>query len=69
MQAVVTRDLVVRGSYGMTGQEFERALTLLADGRLPVGDIVNRYATLDEGPALFEELLASPATIKCVIRP
>ena len=50
MQAVVTRDLVVRGSYGMTGQEFERALTLLADGRLPVADIVNRYASLDEGP-------------------
>lgn len=69
MQAVVTRDLVVRGSYGMTGQEFERALTLLADGRLPVADIVNRYASLDEGPGLFEELLASPATIKCVIRP
>jgi threonine dehydrogenase-like Zn-dependent dehydrogenase len=69
MQAVVTRDLVIRGSYGMTGQEFERALTLLADGRLPVGDIVNRYASLDEGPGLFEELLASPATMKCVIRP
>ncbi|MDX6598199.1 MAG: L-iditol 2-dehydrogenase [Gaiellales bacterium] len=69
MQAVVTRDLVVRGSYGMTGQEFERALALLADGRLPVDDIVNRYASLDDGPGLFEELLASPATIKCVIRP
>jgi hypothetical protein len=24
---------------------------------------------LDEGPGLFEELLVSPATIKCVIRP
>jgi L-iditol 2-dehydrogenase len=69
MQAVVTRDLIIRGSYGMTGQEFERALTLLADGRLPVEDIINRYASLDEGPELFEELLASPATIKCVIRP
>jgi L-iditol 2-dehydrogenase len=69
MQAVVTRDLVIRGSYGMTGQEFERALTLLANGGLPVDDIVNRYASLDDGPALFEELLASPATIKCVIRP
>ena len=59
----------VRGSYGMTGEEFERALELLAGGRLPVGEIVNRYATLDEGPGLFEELLASPATIKCVLRP
>ncbi|MDX6539306.1 MAG: L-iditol 2-dehydrogenase [Gaiellales bacterium] len=69
MQAVVTRDLVVRGSYGMTVQEFERALTLLATGRLPVDAIVNRYASLSEGPELFEELLAAPATIKCVIRP
>jgi L-iditol 2-dehydrogenase len=69
MQAVVTRDLVIRGSYGMTAQEFERALGLLASRRLPVGEIVGRYATLDDGPGLFEELLASPATIKCVIRP
>jgi L-iditol 2-dehydrogenase len=69
MQAVVTRNLNVRGSYGMTGEEFERALALIADDRLPVDAIINRYATLDEGPALFEELLASPATIKCVIQP
>ncbi len=69
MQAVVTRELAVRGSYGMTGQEFERALALLASGRLPVGDIVNRYASLEDGPGLFEELLASAAIIKCVIRP
>jgi L-iditol 2-dehydrogenase len=69
MQAVVTRDVAVRGSYGMSGQEFERALMLLATGRLPVDAIVNRYASLDDGPELFEELLAAPATIKCVIRP
>ena len=69
MQSVVTRNLTIRGSYGMTGAEFEHALELLAGGHLPIGEIVNRYATLDEGPALFEELLASPATIKCVLRP
>jgi L-iditol 2-dehydrogenase len=69
MQAIVTRNLTLRGSYGMTGDEFDRALTLLAAGRLPVGDIVNRYATLEEGPQLFEQLLATPATIKCVLRP
>jgi L-iditol 2-dehydrogenase len=69
MQAVVTREINVRGSYGMTGQEFERALELLADGRLPVDAIINRYASLDECPVLFEELLQDPATIKCVVRP
>jgi L-iditol 2-dehydrogenase len=69
MQAVVTRNLTIRGSYGMTGDEFERALMLLAGSRLPIDGITNRYASLEEGPVLFEELLASPATIKCVIRP
>lgn len=69
MQTLVTRNLNVRGSYGMTSQEFERALGLLAAGRLPVDEIVNRYATLDEGPELFEQLLADPETIKCIIRP
>jgi L-iditol 2-dehydrogenase len=69
MQSVVTRDLVLRGSYGMTGQEFERSLALLADGRMPIDDVINRYAVIGEGPELFEELLASPETIKCIIRP
>jgi L-iditol 2-dehydrogenase len=69
MQTIVTRNLALRGSYGMTAGEFERALALLATGRLPVDEIINRYATLDEGVELFEELLASPETIKCVIRP
>src|SRR6185503_18760124 len=41
MQTLVTRNLNVRGSYGMTSQEFERALALLAAGRLPVDEIVN----------------------------
>lgn len=69
MQAVVTREINVRGSYGMTGEEFERALALLADGQLPVDAIVNRYATLEECPVLFEQLLEDPATIKCLVRP
>jgi L-iditol 2-dehydrogenase len=69
MQTIVTRNLNLRGSYGMTTDEFERSLQLLAGGRLPVDRIINRYATLDEGPELFEQLLASPETIKCVIRP
>lgn len=53
----------------MTGQEFEHALALLAEGRLPVDDIINRYASLEKCPTLFEELLEDPATIKCVVRP
>ena len=67
MQAVVTRELNLVGSYGMTDQDFQRALHMLADGRIPTGQLINRRASLSEGPGLFDELLASPEIIKCVI--
>jgi L-iditol 2-dehydrogenase len=67
MQSIVTRELTVLGSYGMTGDEFQRALQILADGRIPTDVLINRRADLEEGPTLFDELLASPTTIKCVI--
>jgi L-iditol 2-dehydrogenase len=67
MQAIVTRELKVLGSYGMTELDFERALRMLADGRIKTQQIINRRARLSEGPTLFDELLASPETIKCVI--
>lgn len=69
MQAVVTRDLTIRGSYGMAGDEFEHALELLASGRIPAAGVISRYASLEDGPELFEQLLTSPATIKCLLRP
>ena len=67
MQAIVTRELNVIGSYGMSSQEFERSLRMLADGQIPTEHLINRRATLTEGTQLFDELLASPETIKCVI--
>ncbi|HXV43028.1 MAG TPA: galactitol-1-phosphate 5-dehydrogenase [Anaerolineae bacterium] len=67
MQAIVTRELTVIGSYGMTDEEFQRSLRLLADGRIPTDRLINRRATLSEGPELFDQLLASPDTIKCII--
>ena len=67
MQAIVTRELSVIGSYGMTDEEFQRSLRLLADGRIPTDRLINRRASLEEGPELFDQLLASPETIKCVI--
>jgi len=67
MQAIVTRELRVIGSYGMNDEDFQRSLRLLADGQIPTGQLINRRASLEEGPALFDQLLASPETIKCVI--
>ena len=67
MQSVVTRELTIRGSYGMRDDDFRRALALLAEGELPAERLITRRASLAEGPALFEELLADPEITKCVI--
>ena len=67
MQAIVTRELNLLGTYGMSREEFERTLRYLDDGLIPTDLLINRRATLDQGPSLFEELLESPEIIKCVI--
>lgn len=67
MQLIVTRELRVLGSYGMTTQDFRRSLQMLADGAIATEHIINRRASLSEGETLFEELLAAPEIIKCVI--
>ncbi len=67
MQMVVTRELRVLGSYGMTPQDFRRTLQMLADGAIPAEHIIDRRTRLAEGESLFEELLATPEVIKCVI--
>lgn len=66
MQQVVTRELDIRGTYGMTGANFDEAIALLAAGAIPVEMLINRRAELREGPVLFDELLASPNVVKCV---
>ena len=68
MQAVVTRELSVLGSYGLTDEDFARALALLAAGRVPTEALTSRRAGLTDA-GLFDELLTSPETIKCLIRP
>ena len=67
MQAIVTRELQVIGSYGMNERDFSRALAMLSDGRIDVAPLITRRAALAEGPGLFDELLRDEAVIKCVI--
>jgi L-iditol 2-dehydrogenase len=69
MQAVVTRELRVLGAYGMTHEDFGRALKLLAGGHIPTDGLIHRRAGLEEGETLFDELLASPEVVKCLITP
>ncbi len=67
MQAIVTRELHVAGTYGMNERDFQRSLQMVSDGRVNVTPIINRRAALDEGPTLFDELLRDPSVVKCVI--
>ena len=66
MQQVVTRELSVLGTYAMSDDDFVDALGLLEAGAIDVSALINRRATLEEGPALFDELLASPSVVKCL---
>lgn len=67
MQAVVTRELQIIGSYGMNERDFGRALAMLSDGRIDAEHLISRRAALEEGPTLFDELLRDEAIVKCVI--
>ena len=66
MQQVVTRELSVLGTYGMSDDDFVDAMRLLEAGAIDVSALINRRATLEEGPTLFDELLASPSVVKCL---
>jgi L-iditol 2-dehydrogenase len=68
VQAVVTREINIRSSYGFTPVEFGRAVALLADGCIPADEIVTLCISLHEGPRIFEELLNRPDVVKCLFR-
>jgi len=69
MQAVVTRELSVLGSYGLSDADFTEALAWLSAGRIPVETLTSRRVPLEGSAGLFDELLTSPETIKCLIQP
>jgi 2-desacetyl-2-hydroxyethyl bacteriochlorophyllide A dehydrogenase len=60
MQASVTRELSILGSYTYTLAEFGEALQALARGDVDVRPIISRTAALEAGPELFAAL-ADPA--------
>jgi L-iditol 2-dehydrogenase len=69
MQALVTRELTVRGSYGFV-DEFELAVGALAEGRIEASRLIERVARLEEGEDLFRELAdGSLSAVKVVLTP
>lgn len=66
---VVNRELIVRGSYCYTDDDFQRALEIIADGQIDAGKMIH-VAPLTDGVDLFEKLATDPAGLaKVVLKP
>ena len=69
MQDVVTRELTVQGSYGFT-TEFPVSIQALASGRIDVEPLIERIATLEEGPDYMDRLAKGELEMaKVIIEP
>ncbi|MGB5051122.1 MAG: hypothetical protein WBO46_19405, partial [Caldilineaceae bacterium] len=70
MQAIVTRELTVRGTYGFDENDFAAAIAAMAGGRLNVEPLIERVASLDEGPEIFRQLAKGESDlVKVVLEP
>lgn len=69
LQAVVARQLTVRGSCASAG-EYPACLRMLAEGRVQVGPLISAIAPLAEGPAWFERLRRGEGElVKVILEP
>lgn len=69
MQEIVTRELTVRGSYGF-GSEFDRALEILAAGRVDLRPLIEHVAPLQDGERLITALAkAQLEAVKVILEP
>ena len=70
MQAIVTRELTVRGTYGFDEKDFAAAIQAMATGRMSVEPLIEKVAGLDEGPELFRQLAKGESDlVKVVLQP
>ena len=66
MQEVVARELSICGTYGFQS-EFPLALDAIASGRINVEPMMEKIASLAEGPALIDGLAAGKLDLVKVI--
>jgi threonine dehydrogenase-like Zn-dependent dehydrogenase len=64
---IVSRELVLTGSYSSTDAEFRAAIQLMAGGLIET-ESWTRVVPLEEGPASFEALSAGRETAKVLLR-
>jgi len=67
MQEVVTRELTVRGSYAFNTAEFDRSIQAITGGRIDVAPLIERVASLDEGPQIIHDLAAGELDLVKVV--
>lgn len=66
---IVARELIVRGSYCYSDDDFQRSIELLATGQVE-GEPMLSVASLSEGPDAFEALVSDPGDrIKVLLQP
>lgn len=69
LQAVVTRELSLRGTCGSAG-EYPECLELISSGAVKVEPLISAVAPLDEGPNWFSRLHAGePGLMKVILKP
>lgn len=69
MQEVVTRELTITGTYGFR-EEFPLAIQAIASGRINVEPMMERVATLAEGPQIIHDLAAGNSDlVKVILEP
>lgn len=69
MQTIVTRELTLHGAYGFN-EEFARSIEVIRMGRLDVKQLVERTASLEEGPQIIHDLAkGSLDAVKVILYP
>lgn len=66
MQQIVTRELRLQGSYGFN-QEFEQSIGMIQSGRVDPTGLVEKVASLEEGPQLVRDLAEGKSEFMKVI--
>jgi threonine dehydrogenase-like Zn-dependent dehydrogenase len=61
------KELQLRGARVYEREDYERAIALLAEGNLPLEQLITAVEPLERLPEVFTELLASPAGMKVLI--
>lgn len=61
-RAVVTREVVIKGSYAYGRDDFARALAMISEGRLPVSTFAEERR-LESGQSCFEDLASGKSSV------